>query len=694
MLWKVKCNLIAGRCAKGLLTGCGLQQTRRCFASATQSRPGVQLNLPPLCTWGKHSEAFVQHAMRYVHRIVGGSPVSTVSLRAGSLSGFFSVGENQPRVPYVMLRLFPDAGFGFSPNRHLGPTRPTNLKNWIERITDIPDKGGVGGLESYAITLECLSALFSQLEAISVPTVLCLPTRLVVSQQFLEDLSSLISSSGKTSVAVELPGNAMLTSSDCDRFMEFGGDHYPLSLLATASKEIFTKIEALSGRPSRFSPLPFHLLYSWAKEQGLSCTNKPWLVVDTIPPRSALKELQNGSNSSLAKPLDLWHAEQMRRNNDALNSMWKSMHEEEQKRSMIATHPLSLSPLNGAGSLVLDTPSEDMKKLILQSVIKEDDCSSPMLHDSDLALFIPDSKKASSETNKAATPLKQKNPSECEVLQSTDSPSHLFYFGEKYWKDLRSLCSFSEVSGFISMPSFYVDQFQQWVREASDCLVLNEGRLIAIQTVPPGLTLTELEHQRLLREGDVKEAPESSRLLPLQRWLPPSIQDELLSSIAGLPAEYLTQVHQEYFAPFCQIRCPHQRPLDDVEIKFPSEDESRGLRIRLSMGHSKRNRLLWLECPSELLKVSAEKSSAVMVLEDQFRRSVTIPALGKVLESWKSGLDPGCAAQLNSTNDDRMDKGKENLSDAHSVCSVMMCIQAPGLNETALDESWSLFSNP
>lgn len=717
-----------GACYFGLIS---FRAPQRCFfthsfvVNANTSRPednpsvGLQVNLPPLGTWGTNPEVFAKQVLHYVDFLL--------SQKKGA---DYDLSENRTSLSVlscVMLRLFPDASLVQHEEEHR--TLPTKddesscasttplralppLYSYFSSQRRTRVWGGLEPEEAFQRAILCLSLLLDILSGRHIVTLLCLPTRLVVSQSFLDKLSQVLAHHSRhVQVAIELPPNQMLLQQE--RCREAEKSWLRLSSLAMPWEASTPLNLALS---SRHTTLPLHVLFPWARDHRMAVVGAAAgqqglnLVLDTVPSPQNQRSIVPDDKTAVEERR--WVEEQRRQKSAMKRQNCKAEEELKNLRNVSGAAPHRASPasssslsLGNDSSFTLDIPSEEMRAVIMQSIkasSNEDSNSaadggvghSIPLDSKDLNLFLQMGKEKAQKmpaeestcVGKGAAPRVNVGGSEIIPFSaySTDTSST---YGSWYWNGLSQLCATVRCVGFVSMPTFHVRQVELWVCEANESLpthLTSDGmnQLIPfVQVTPPALSVTELENQRLLREGLV---PGNSGLTDVFTWLPEQLKEALHEELPQLPLTFRVEEHDRFFDEFSRLRFPNQREGKDVGIRVDSTSGS--VRIVAPDMLSERDKPLWLHPPSLLTKYDDKRLSlcphgkkrSAKEIQHAFRHSCTLAAIEEIVDRREKR-----AAQLS---------GEGNPEAAHKAVqvstAVMMCIQAPGLREDALTCTW------
>ncbi|KAG5469357.1 hypothetical protein LSCM1_02573 [Leishmania martiniquensis] len=325
-------------------------------ATAQNSPAGLSVTLPPLCAWGVCADSDCATEDRdSLHGIGGRSsnrkanryagvwapiesylgPLSAAATDNNGGGALDTTPTSSPAPRCLVLRLFPDLTIAQLPTlrrRRTGGCRAPRLlcsgvialhEYPLEAIVGATALWGGGGADPQRVfrcAIECLSEV-GQRFLPRLPLVLQLPTRLLVSQQFLHDLATLLVRDRWRSVSFELPSTHQLYSCCGER----GGAGVPaFSAVDTGASEaawcqlplLCTPWTTLCRHPGlgqtlrqlrRHDVVPFHVLYSWAvAEKQLFKGLELSIVVDTTAPMPGEEALQVylQSPSSVGRPAE------------------------------------------------------------------------------------------------------------------------------------------------------------------------------------------------------------------------------------------------------------------------------------------------------------------------------------------------------------------------------------------------------
>ncbi|KAG5494273.1 hypothetical protein GH5_02283 [Leishmania sp. Ghana 2012 LV757] len=342
---------------------------RHCFLSASQvlcaqaatapnSAVGLSVTLPPLCAWGASTDTGCaaeyfnsQHGSR--GRTGNGSanrygdvwapiesylaPLSaTATDHIGrGMSGTTPAGPSAPLC--LVLRLFPDLTIAQLPTLRRRRTEssraPRHVRSGVVAPHEYPLEVIMGAGELwggdadprrvFCGAIDCLHEL-GQRFLPKLPLVLQLPTRLLVSQQFLHDLATLLARDKWRSVSFELPSTHQLYS--CSAEGSSAGvpalcevDTGAVDATWCQLPLLCTPWPTLCRHPAlgrtlrqlrRHDVVPFHVLYSWAvAEQQLFKGLELSIVVDTTAPMPGEEALYAylQSPASVGRPAEELH---------------------------------------------------------------------------------------------------------------------------------------------------------------------------------------------------------------------------------------------------------------------------------------------------------------------------------------------------------------------------------------------------
>lgn len=319
------------------------------LTSSAQSAPrglkggGLQLNLPPLFTWGEEAvslgnqvdaylritreAAYADQEARHRQQVVRqlhASPLQSVHTPQSSR-------EAASPPLFLALRLFPDSsvaqllrpssaaaghasanGVSSSPRHRLPPAHHISLDVFAE--CDRPWGSGIDHEEVFRHALNAMEALAARFQP-QLPLLVILPTRLMVSQEFCDQLCTLWTRAALVNVAIELPSTPVLFEPDLRHAAHYGGTGEeerdrgerssslgrpnrsrcppwlqqwarlstlcaPWEVLRRGEVEGFGALRHLSPRQL----LPLHVLLPWMWEQRMLHHIEQTLVVDTVAP--------------------------------------------------------------------------------------------------------------------------------------------------------------------------------------------------------------------------------------------------------------------------------------------------------------------------------------------------------------------------------------------------------------------------
>ncbi|CBZ29884.1 hypothetical protein, unknown function [Leishmania mexicana MHOM/GT/2001/U1103] len=311
-------------------------QVIRAQATTVQnSAAGLSVTLPPLCVLGACADAGSGSSSRYndVWAPIE-SYLAQLSAAAAANNGLGQSGvtPGEPSPPLcLVLRLFPDLTIAQLPALRRGstggsrpPRRACNSfiaphEYPLDAILGAEELWG-GGADPQRVfrgAIDCLHELGQRLLP-QLALVLQLPTRLLVSQQFLHDLAALLVRDSWRSISFELPSTHQLYSCSADRSV--AGARAPSATSATDVGAVdtawcqlpvlCTSWPTLCRHPAlgrtlrqlrRHDVVPFHVLYSWAvAEMQLFHSFELSIVVDTtapMPEEEALHAYLQGPSS-------------------------------------------------------------------------------------------------------------------------------------------------------------------------------------------------------------------------------------------------------------------------------------------------------------------------------------------------------------------------------------------------------------
>ncbi|AIO01382.1 hypothetical protein LPMP_330890 [Leishmania panamensis] len=325
---------------EGAHPGCFLSVSQVLCAqteTARNSAVGLSVTLPPLCAWGACADTGgadescdPRHGSYHGRTGAGSSsrygdvwaPIeSYLTHLSGDITDTNDRGKSGMAPPdlspplCLVLRLFPDLTIAQLPILHRGngkgsraPLRArgsfiTPHEYPLEAILGTEELWGSGAdpRRVFRSAIDCLQELGRRLLP-QLPLVLQLPTRLLVSQQFLHDLATLLICDGWRSVSFELPSTHQLYSCHA----EGSSSGVPAASAAEATDVgatdtawcrlplLCTPWATLCRHPGlgrtlrqlrRHDVVPFHVLYSWAvAEMQLFNRLELSIVVDTTAP--------------------------------------------------------------------------------------------------------------------------------------------------------------------------------------------------------------------------------------------------------------------------------------------------------------------------------------------------------------------------------------------------------------------------
>lgn len=535
----------------------------------------------------------------------------------------------------VVLRLFPDASFVIPslPSRHHRQTG-SPIQKW-SRPSSSED------FKKFHAALTFLRHLLHDVQRHYTVTVV-LPTRLMVSQTFLEEIVSVLAKSGVRRVAFELPSNDVLLSQSTDQWSSLDVLTTEWSMLSHPSHPLAPLIQGMN----RHSIVPFHILFSWATNLKLFEPFQSWMVVDTVV-GSLMKDRSAGS-----------HPVRDQENEKAMKNKENPYAKQRYMESVARTEP---KPAPATSPFTIDIPSAEVCSMIINSISISKDGGDPLLSLSDLDRFTapppnpPPQQKKGSETQKEA------------ASTTGDQP----LYTSVYWSQIARLTTIADVKGVMSMPSFHCRQVERWVLEAEAYASLS---LPFVRVVPPLLSASGLSNHRLLREGlrgsAVKEKGENCDFI---QWLPADVQLELDAAMEVLPAEVKTRDHDEFFQPFTKIRSPRR---GDVAILHDAENVV--LKSVVEDGP------FWLQSPSALSKRRVDDH----IVQEEFRTRALEP---KVKEMMAAGFPQQCEEEAGHSHEGST-CGEQAPTD--TADGVLLCIQFPGLTKKTLEQSMRAFHLP
>ncbi|GET91827.1 hypothetical protein, unknown function [Leishmania tarentolae] len=286
---------------------------------AQNSAAGLSVTLPPLCAWGSCADAGGGSSSRYSDVW---APIESYlaqlsaadACNNGGKSGMTPAGPSPPLC--LVLRLFPDLTIAQLPALRRGSEghtkSPGRLCNGFIAPHEYPLDailgaeelwgGGADPQRVFRDSIDCLHEVGQRLLP-KLPLVLQLPTRLLVSQQFLHDLAVLLVRDSWRSVSFELPSTHQLYSCSAGR----AGAEVRTPTTTTSATDVgavdaawcrlpilCTPWPTLCRHPAlgrtlrqlrRHDVVPFHVLYSWAvAEMQLFKDFELSIAVDTTAP--------------------------------------------------------------------------------------------------------------------------------------------------------------------------------------------------------------------------------------------------------------------------------------------------------------------------------------------------------------------------------------------------------------------------
>ncbi|KAK7194723.1 hypothetical protein NESM_000392000 [Novymonas esmeraldas] len=286
-------------------------------AAAGTSAAGISVTLPPLCAWGAcvdaddASEVGLPRSHRDSNRFAAlWAPVLSYVAHLSGGSAAVACASTPLSPPLcLVLRLFPDLTVAQLPSVHRGgsttssPCAPHEYP--LDAILGAAEVWG-SGTDSQQVFRNAIAGLHEMGQRLlpQVPLVLQLPTRLLVSQQFLHDVATLLVRDGWRSVSFELPSTHQLYSSSSSGGGGGGGggsacrrrDVEDTVVDSTWCRLplLCTPWQTLCRHPGlghtlrqlrRHDVVPFHVLYAWAvAEMQLFNGLERSLVVDTTAP--------------------------------------------------------------------------------------------------------------------------------------------------------------------------------------------------------------------------------------------------------------------------------------------------------------------------------------------------------------------------------------------------------------------------
>lgn len=295
------------------------QVARPQATTACNSAAGLSVTLPPLCALGACADAGGGSSRRYedvwapIESYLAQLSAATADNNGGGKSGVTPAAPSPPLC--LVLRLFPDLTIAQLPSLRRGSTEgsspPRRARNSFIAPHEYPLDAILGAEELWGSgadpqrvfrgAIDCLHELGQRLLP-QLALVLQLPTRLLVSQQFLHDLAALLVRDSWRSISFELPSTHQLYSRSAE-----GSRAGVCAPSATSVTDVgavdaawcrlpvlCTPWPTLCRHPAlgrtlrqlrRHDVVPFHVLYSWAvAEMQLFHSFELSIVVDTTAP--------------------------------------------------------------------------------------------------------------------------------------------------------------------------------------------------------------------------------------------------------------------------------------------------------------------------------------------------------------------------------------------------------------------------
>ncbi|CBZ37230.1 hypothetical protein, unknown function [Leishmania donovani] len=295
------------------------QLVRAQATTVWNSAAGLSVTLPPLCALGACADAGSGSSSRYedvwapIESYLAQLSAATAGNNGGGKSG---VTPAEPSPPLcLVLRLFPDLTIAQLPSLRRGSTEGSSLPRRARSSFIAPHEypldailgaeelwgGGADPQQVFRCAIDCLHELGQRLLP-QLALVLQLPTRLLVSQQFLHDLAALLVHDSWRSISFELPSTHQLYSCSADGSR--AGVRAPSATSVTDVGAVdatwcqlpvlCTPWPTLCRHPAlgrtlrqlrRHDVVPLHVLYSWAvAEMQLFHSFELSIVVDTTAP--------------------------------------------------------------------------------------------------------------------------------------------------------------------------------------------------------------------------------------------------------------------------------------------------------------------------------------------------------------------------------------------------------------------------
>lgn len=589
----------------------------------THQSTGVQLNLPPLFLWRRNRQEVVEYIREYAEALCH--------------SGF--------PPPHLLLRFFPDsslidtntlAGLSLSLFRE-----GTNVW-WTNGLPEV----------YFSSVMECLEDIAAVMHTMSISPVVCLPTRLVVSQRFLDSLFGFLSSQGWSTLALELPANRQMMEGSVRATQPLDTNWCSLGSIAKSWTDLVPQLSSV-GSVTLDTLLPLHVLFPWVLQHGYWKSVESWLVVDTIPHHPSAPS----TDSERTPPPTAPAVRGERRTPSRRVELAKLRKNEEEDKGIISC------------------PSPDVLA-VLQNVLALDQTSlgpdtPPILSMEDLSRFCSDSgTTCSADGHEAVGPVHDAGNA-----QSVSAP---YITSLEYWSRMSELLLRSGATRVLTMPTFHYEQAHRWLCDLHHYAKHPKGTLHFTQICPPMMSVTELRNQALLREG-VASYPTVSEPAPghaLSHWLPLELANSLREDLERLPAAYRESSHHSFFGAFSSLRSPRRGPTrihqsaGTVRIS-PALDRTKLFLLAPKDYARMEDVQLRKTCPTDTL-------SDVRAIQSRFRH-ITGKAAREAVMFWKR------------LREDHAADAEPPCQDASS--SVMLGVLPPGLRDDALRDSWKLISS-
>lgn len=362
--------------------------------SPRRTAAGLSLTLPPLCTWAASSVTSSAASSAFYPASIPRRRLSgrNQQVLCQQLEAYVDAVETPPL--FVVLRLFPDLSIVHLKGRSSGGKDRRGRQKGVlheyplDTFLSIEEPWGPGVdpqqvFRSALADLEELAAHFLP----RFPLLLQLPTRLLVSQQFLHELASLLTRVGWRSIAWELPLNHQLDIAPHEGSVaesELADSSWcRLSTLSTPWTDLcrHQSYGATLRQLRQDDRVPLHALFSWATADArLFAGLEQGLVLDTTPVLSREQQAappppaRHGPlNDDGARGTTFYMDEDPTRRLDAQRG---------QDSALLKSPPGVLRPLppidaaapslrkscHPTAELSLDAPPDHLRALILESV--------------------------------------------------------------------------------------------------------------------------------------------------------------------------------------------------------------------------------------------------------------------------------------------------------------------------------------